>query len=273
MIKINKREEIPEILENTDDYMSEIEKEILAGVKKLGFNQDIYRHTDVKKALMEDQYDKCAFCESKFSHISFGDVEHFRPKSATRQRVKDKLERPGYFWLVYDWHNLYVSCEICNRRFKRNMFPLVDDSSRVRVRGQGLEAEEPLLVDPGKEDPRQFIEFNAEVPKPVAGSRKGRKTIQTLGLDRKELCDERLKVYNSLKHNNNILQLDRILEAARGMMKDLTDMHPGVEELSKTLAPQWNDIVKEARLFVESSIEDQSEYSGMARCAIENGFG
>ena len=53
----------------------------------------------VKDALREAQHGKCAFCESKISHIAHGDVEHFRPKAGYRQNPEDPLVQPGYYWL------------------------------------------------------------------------------------------------------------------------------------------------------------------------------
>jgi hypothetical protein len=78
------------------------------------FDRAVYGHTDVKAALRLAQHDKCGFCESKISHIAFGDVEHFRPKSAIRNAPGEALVSPGYFWLAYDWGNLLFACECCN---------------------------------------------------------------------------------------------------------------------------------------------------------------
>ena len=58
------------------------------------------------------------FCESKVSHIAYGDVEHFRPKAGYRQRPEDPLVQPGYYWLAYEWSNLLFCCQLCNQRFK-----------------------------------------------------------------------------------------------------------------------------------------------------------
>ena len=44
------------------------------------FDSSVYGHKTVKKALIEAQHGKCCFCEAKVVHISYGDVEHFRPK-------------------------------------------------------------------------------------------------------------------------------------------------------------------------------------------------
>nr|WP_239015299.1 AAA family ATPase [Archangium violaceum] len=75
---------------------------------------------------------KCAFCESQLAHISYGDVEHFRPKAGWRQEEGGPLGRPGYYWLAYEWTNLFLACTLCNQQFKRNLFPLRTPSRRAR---------------------------------------------------------------------------------------------------------------------------------------------
>lgn len=54
------------------------------------FDGDIYGDKSVKEILKTMQYDKCCFCESKITHIDYGDVEHFRPKAAYKQNKNDK---------------------------------------------------------------------------------------------------------------------------------------------------------------------------------------
>jgi len=71
-----------------------------SGALKFKFDRDIYAHEDVKAALKAMQHDKCAFCESKVSHIAYGDVEHYRPKGGFCQQqldraVKDSAEFAG----------------------------------------------------------------------------------------------------------------------------------------------------------------------------------
>ncbi len=99
--------------------------------KKFEFNSDLYAHAGIKTKLKQLQHDKCCFCESKLSHITYGDVEHFRPKAAYKQNEADYYAYPGYFWLAYDWDNLFLSCQKCNQRHKKNLFPLLDPDTRM----------------------------------------------------------------------------------------------------------------------------------------------
>src|SRR5437016_1604606 len=87
------------------------------GTKTFAFDASLYGAATVKDTLRIAQHKKCAFCESYFAHVGFGDVEHFRPKAGYKQRDSDELKRPGYYWLAYDWSNLFYSCQLCNQRF------------------------------------------------------------------------------------------------------------------------------------------------------------
>ena len=78
-------------------------------------------------------------------HIAYGDVEHYRPKAGYRQDAEDPLGRPGYYWLAYEWSNLLFCCQICNQRFKRNLFPLVDPARRAETHHDDLSSEQPLF--------------------------------------------------------------------------------------------------------------------------------
>ncbi len=99
------------------------------GGKKFDFEARIYNHPTVKQALIAAQFGKCCFCERIVG--TDGDVEHFRPKQAYQQAPGDSLERPGYYWLAYEWDNLYLSCSACNQRHKQNLFPLQNPGDRA----------------------------------------------------------------------------------------------------------------------------------------------
>ena len=40
-----------------------------------------YSHPTIKSALEGETRGKCAYCESKIKHISYGDIEHILPKN------------------------------------------------------------------------------------------------------------------------------------------------------------------------------------------------
>lgn len=215
MIRIRRRTSAPDILltkgknkrrahsrsytANPDDYDS--------GARKFSFDRDLYAHDSVKDSLQRMQQDKCAFCESKVSHIAYGDVEHFRPKGGFRQHQDDALGRPGYYWLAYEWENLLFSCQLCNQRFKKNLFPLADPALRARNHKDTLGRETPLLVDPSNEDPSQSIGFRAEVAYGLDRAGRGERTLRALGLNRIELVESRRDYLKDLQAFRQIVSL------------------------------------------------------------------
>jgi uncharacterized protein (TIGR02646 family) len=172
------------------------------GATEFTFDGGIYGHPTVKKTLIKAQHDKCCFCESRVTHIASGHIEHFRPKGGVRQRKQDPLKKPGYFWLAYEWTNLLFCCEICNSRFKKNLFPLSDPKARARKPTDNLDAERPVFLNPADEDPTLHIGFREEYPFAVNASSRGETTWRELGLDREELAEMRrdhLVVVKALK--------------------------------------------------------------------------
>lgn len=170
-----------------------------AGTKRFEFRAELYGHTTVKRALLEFQYDKCAFCEAKITHIAFGDVERYRPKGGFRQRRRGVLKVPGYYWLAYDWRNLLVSCAVCNQRFKGNRFPLALHSPRARSPLHDLQRERPLFLNPAEDDPAQHLGFRDHVVYAVDDSPRGKATRQGLGLNRTKLKEERERFLERLR--------------------------------------------------------------------------
>jgi uncharacterized protein (TIGR02646 family) len=161
-----------------------------AGKTSFEFDNKIYGNPDVKTLLRTAQDGKCCFCEAKIEHISYGDVEHYRPKAGWVQN-EETLNRPGYYWLAYDWDNLFLSCEICNQRHKKNFFPLSDNAKRALSHQDDIKKETPVFIKPDIEDPEKFIEFKEEIPFPSRDSPRGNQTIKKLGLDRETLNERR----------------------------------------------------------------------------------
>lgn len=214
MIRINKSQDIPAILSDAGIIQRDASNEVYrldpprytsaVGVKNrsltpMFIDSKIYGDSTVKNSLKDDQHQKCCFCEALFTETSYGDVEHFRPKTAYKRTGTKGYVYPGYYWLAYDWTNLMFSCELCNRTFKKNEFPLGDESTRKAFHNHpnALADEDRLLIDPTIEDPADFIVFKAEVPVPLNGNVKGAKTIEVLELDR--INDTRLKHLKALE--------------------------------------------------------------------------
>jgi uncharacterized protein (TIGR02646 family) len=163
--------------------------------KKATFKFDCYRHPQIKEKLVALFKGKCAYCDSNITHITAGDIEHFRPKSA-------------YWWLACDWDNLLFACEKCNRTGKNDAFPLLNNAvTQCKYNKKALlEAEdkkERLLLNPCVEDPEQFFDYDEKtaVVHPKTGHPKSSKerlmadqSIATYQLQRRELVQEREKL-------------------------------------------------------------------------------
>ncbi len=116
MIRVDKPRTAPKILREQASSgpktTAALKKAYDSGQREFEFKSSIYAAKSVKSHLIRAQHGKCCFCESKITHVDYGDVEHFRPKSAFRQKSSDSLEKPGYYWLAYEWDNLFLSCAL-----------------------------------------------------------------------------------------------------------------------------------------------------------------
>lgn len=153
------------------------------------FKSSIYASDDVKESLKQMQAGKCCFCESKMLHVDDGDVEHFRPKAGWMQDADDYLHRPGYFWLAYEWSNLFLSCAMCNQRFKKNLFPLLNPDQRADVHERDVSGEQPVFIDVVAESPEDHIAFNQDIA--VGLTERGKLVIDLLHLNREDLVESR----------------------------------------------------------------------------------
>jgi len=221
---------------------SELEQQVEADPSKLTIKSSIYAASDVKQTLINDmQHSKCCFCESKITHVAYGDVEHFRPKKAVLQ--DGQLKRPGYYWLAYTWENLLLSCELCNRRKKRNKFPI--DGTRAETPEDDLEQEYPLFIDPaGPDDPEMLISFT-DLGRAIAvdGNRRGDTTIRELGLDRDPLQERRQKRVQDVKAQLTIKRLAVLLQ-------------------------DWDELAR-AEQELEQYTRDQAEYAALSRAFLK----
>ena len=216
------------------------------GTRSFYFDRDTYAHETVKELLIDAQHGKCCFCESKITHISYGDVEHFRPKAGHRQSADEPIKKPGYYWLAYSWDNLFLSCQLCNQRHKQNLFPLADPALRAISHICDLRLESPLFIDPGREDPEQFISFREETPYAVEDNPRGAATLEALALGRRELREVRWDRYRMLKefYAITLLALDQ----------------PENQEL--------HALSLRARAILAAAVQPSAPYASMARAAI-----
>ncbi len=230
MITINKPQEVPEILQTKGkEKLAEMCDAFEKGERKFEFDKEIYGHQKVKQKLYEIHHEKCVFCETKFTHDSRGDVEHFRPKSL-------------YFWLAYEWHNLFLSCEECNRTYKRNNFPLINSAERAVSYQDDVNNEQPLFLHPTEEVER-FISFRGEVVFAIDDNERGKATIDGVGLNREKLEFDR-------KNQLEVLRLLYLIANANPVLPES----------------------KEAFAYLQERTTEKCEYSAMVKAALKVGF-
>jgi len=148
--------------------------------------QKKYNHNQVKQALIDMFNGKCAYCESKITHIDYGHIEHFKPK----HKFKD---------LCFEWSNLLLACGVCNgAEHKGEKFP--DDQ------------EGGPIINPCEDDPGEhFIfsyDFHARLATVVDKTVRGKVTKDLLGLNRNDLRDYRSRQVNRLLVLKKLAQTD-----------------------------------------------------------------
>jgi hypothetical protein len=147
---------------------------------------------------------KCAYCDSLFEVVDWGDLDHYRPKL----KVAGNTGSRGYYWLTYEVENLLPSCPVCNRGGKRALFPVDPKNTHVTEPGGDLTREHPLLLRPydiSLKDLKRHFEYKFEVVKGLMGrelaptgfvdglTEEGKQTIEVFDLNRKELREARRK--------------------------------------------------------------------------------
>lgn len=181
MIRLTKRPEPPVLQQNATAWTTELLAAIGTGQGLTKARKSRYNNQQIKDALLAETHQKCAYCESKFSHVTYGDIEHIAPKDS----------RPE---LTYDWVNLTLACDVCNTN---------------KGVAQGL-------VDPYVDALEQHFTFDSCMILPVPGNEKGRATVFVLKLNRTPLLERRKEKIDELE-----LRLVEILKAQDANMRNL----------------------------------------------------
>ena len=185
------------------------------------FNIQIWK--EARPALKELFKGKCAYCESKIDSVEVGDVDQFRPKAGAINQ-SGKFDPDHYWWLTYEWSNLYFSCSLCNTS-KGSRFPVA--GTRVEVpKGakaklgaswfvKDLRKEKSLLLDPCAEefDPDEHLLFDAKSGMVAGLTKEGKVTIEIFNLNREGLKDARMmalaETEAALKHLKSVAWIPR----------------------------------------------------------------
>lgn len=182
-----KRQPIPKVLErNSGKWLEKLryvvgelnaleigtptQKQLAAKKLEVEKAQTHYRHEKVKTELSKMFSNKCAYCEAKILHVSWGDIEHYYPKGT-------------YVDKTFDWKNMILSCQRCNSA-KGTQFPLSSSG-------------EPVLINPtdGITEPNNHLEFDwdevAQAARIYGLDERGVVVEKVFSLNRKELLEHR----------------------------------------------------------------------------------
>lgn len=180
---------------------------------------DLYKEKEIKQKFYFNKnayfFGKCAYCETYIRDFQYGDIEHFRPKSAVTDEKDNivyitddegkRIPHPGYYWLAYEWQNLLPSCEICNRSSdiggekigKHNRFPVKDSYATTP---DEINNEKPHLINPLLEDPSDHLRYNSSNGMIGPISERGDMCIKIFALNiRDQLLEERKKTGSEAK--------------------------------------------------------------------------
>lgn len=158
MIRLYKRPAPDILVQNAGEWTRELLTVLEEGRELTHAQRYRYRHQDIKTTLIEETYNKCAYCESKCRHVHSGEIDHIIPFS----------ERPDLF---VEWKNLTFTCKECNHK-----------------KGAYFSDVEPI-VQPYEDDPEDHFWFCG--PLMLEKDEKGFRTAQLLRLSRMALVEKR----------------------------------------------------------------------------------
>jgi uncharacterized protein (TIGR02646 family) len=154
--------------------------------ESFAFDASMYAADEIRGQLFELFRGKCAYCESPLSGEFV--VDHLRPMSGALA-LDGSVSPDHYWWLAYTWENLYACCADC-ASFKGARFPVRAARAMPGTTGDELLAEEPLLLDPRRDQPEQHLVY-AEDGTVVSVTPQGQASIEVLGLNRTSLVTAR----------------------------------------------------------------------------------
>jgi hypothetical protein len=223
----------------------------LKAAKKNGkdaFDDSVWRPYLCK--FYEAQYGKCAFCEVHFPSGYVTDIEHYRPKACVDN---GNGKKSGYWWLAYEWKNYLYACAWCNRKHKKNQFPV----QRCRATRPGKETDEkPLLLNPYDTDPALHLDFDS-LGTIVGVTTEGQASIRVCGLDRQDLTNQRQTTGERITRHINDYLLHVESNCEYGQERALEELFYACHETSPFAGMA-------RRLVLEVLAIDYSDFSSLA---------
>lgn len=155
--------------------------------EKFEFDDSILTDLALVNALFELFLGLCGVCESRLTRQRFA-VHRWRPAEGAVSASGD-TSAEHYYWLAYEWSNLYALCQPCSEA-KGRKFPVQGSLAQVGAKDSDLLEELPILLDPCVDDAEQSLVYHltGEV---VARDERGWATIDIFALNRRELIEQR----------------------------------------------------------------------------------
>lgn len=167
MIHLQKGVEPDVLAQNGGQWTQAVVDKLAAGEQPSKAAKGRYNNPKIKEALIAETHGKCAYCESKLRHISYGDIEHVVPKSEDPTK-----------W--FSWPNLTLACDVCNT--KKSDAPVNRET----------------FIDPYAVDPEDHFWQTGALIHPRPGHDAAALTERLLELNRAELLERRAERLNSL---------------------------------------------------------------------------
>ncbi len=231
-------------------------EELLKEGNRHKFSQYFYRHRSVLEKLLIIYNKKCAFCESANIASSWR-IDHYRPKN----KIKYEEEHTGYYWLTYEWSNLLLTCETCNRA-KSNEFPIagvrIESPSKNKndwlADSESLTEENPYLLNPEIDFPETHLSFRSDGRFNLDKcSERGKETIRICDLNRENLAIKRKSKIDGLSEDIKF-QVEHIIKNK--------EAYKDKKSFDNALELGFGIIFTK----LKNSIKDGREYSFLWRC-------
>lgn len=207
------------------------------------FDDRIWRQ--MKPLLFRLFHNKCAYCETPIIGNP-GDVDMFRPKVGAIALNREKAP-DHYWWLAYEWQNLYLSCRECNFN-KGSKFPVKGKRGKLKAPLKELRAvEKVLLLDPCIDDPDKHLSFGDDgIVAPQ--SEVGGITIEVLNLNRESLVKARREEIKD-SHERVMLMLEAKQFSDSALEKLLAPHHAYATARRQTIHRLIREITNDTGVF------------------------
>lgn len=203
MIRLKKLDKPDILVKNEEEWKNELMAYVISGKDIPKSIQGRYAKKEIKKTLLEETKDKCAYCESIITGIDYGDIEHIEPKKKVPQKT-------------FEWSNLTISCGKCNQN-----------------KGQYYN-ENLSLINPYTDIPEEEIIFLG--PYPSARSQRALMTVKQLKLDRVELLERRTEYIKKIQPLINLYLSTTDNELLKMIYQDLIEYTKENHEYSSMMS-------------------------------------